>query len=85
MQVWVGVDIHWLLNDSVICVVGLSTAETEESCCGRKLLWRKIGLRAGLGCLLLSFTLSPSLSLSLALSLSPFRPVSLALSPNCPL
>lgn len=46
-QVWVGFDIHWLLNDSVICAVGPSEGRLM---CGRKLLWRKIGLRAGPGC-----------------------------------
>lgn len=42
VQVWVGVDIHWLPNDSVICVMGLSTAEPRKTavagnCCGGRL------------------------------------------------
>lgn len=56
VQVWVGVDIHWLPNDGVICVVGLSRA--MEDCGGRKLLWTKIGLHAGLLAALLSPTLT---------------------------
>lgn len=35
VQVWVGVDIYWLLNDSVICVVCLSTegCYVAGNCC----------------------------------------------------
>lgn len=41
VQVWVGVDFHWLLNDSVICVDGVSAAETwgavvAGNCCAER-------------------------------------------------
>lgn len=64
VQVWVGVDIHWLLNDSVICVVGLSTegCYVAGNCCGGRLGF--VLSWAARCCPALSFspTLSPCLS-----------------------
>lgn len=61
LQVWEGVDIHWLLNDSVICVVCLYTegSYVAGNCC-----WGRLDFVLGL--LLLSLSLSP-LCLSLLL------------------
>lgn len=77
-QVWVGVDIHWLLNDSVICVVGLSAAQPRKAveagnCCGGRLGF-VLGWVARC-CPILS------LPLSFLLSVPPFHPVSLMLYP----
>lgn len=75
MQVWVGVDIHRLLNDSVICVAGSPHSRSRESCCSRKLLWRKIRDHVGLDCLPLSCTRLSLFTLLL------FHPASLLLHP----
>lgn len=71
VQVWVGVDIPWLLNDSVICVVGLSTAEPRKAvvagnCCGGRLDFM-LGWTACC-CPFLSLALSPCLTGFLILS-----------------
>lgn len=80
MQVWVGVDFHLLLNDTVICVDGVSAAEARRTvvtgnCCAER-LGIMLGWTARCRPALLVF---PFLSYPFTL------PLSFALPPNCPL
>lgn len=82
VQVWVGVDIHWLLNDSVICVVGLSTAEPRKAVVAGNYCGGRLGFMLGWAACCCPLLTHPPLFLILSIPLSLFLsyPFTLSLS-----